>query len=1481
MAENEIPESCMRHAPFKTLTKEEVEENLDNQKRFCMPASSANKRKDFMLNGRQNLAVHRFNQYSDASNKGIMLMHSVGSGKTLTSLTMAINSFDWSLENRAAKTILIVAPSGIFQNFVDELNYNIPICCGNVTNDGNRKRAMLKINNELQPMYLESMKYSDFTRYFNVKLDMAKVSRVFENKVIIFDECHRLFRQVQTEPAENKSLLQLFIDNRYLENCIRFIAMTGTPYNLSSSDMILMAQFVELSASEKTYEDSVYKITDFKNDIAPNRENRCLIQSILFGSIFLILNTVPDFISTTPYNNIVDFFIELIDIIEEEYNKDNNFMQNIGRLKDAILKNRFHKFKPQLEKQKRKIEKALDEQFPPRQETFVQRVNGYVFGFINRVIDDPLGIGSALVPDKIEILGGSKMNRENAFKILELKEINDIHLIERAYKILALFWHPDKNKTAEAKSKFTEIATAYNFLLCEIDPINKGKDCQQFNDNDNKIPISIEDYFNTIEKSFDGLTSKEKKEYLKLNLEILISSEFKNFLRKNKDVVEPMLKNLCTPENILQIIPYVINIKSDYLSRNIREIKTNIALPENRLLFEIVNGFNLPNRKIITYIDQIKQITDKKSPNIIKGGIGESIINYFNRNTGLGSIVYWGLIKLFNFDMPIQLKKVSRKILDVYSPIDVNMLPVHESFSGNIKIDNQNVVFTPGFSSTNLDIITNNIKTTIPTGFVYPEQEVHFIYTQYSAHQIMFSSEVRSYFINKLKHKWWYSYCKDLDSSRNGMLRGIGNYSQDFEKFLPVYTSGETPEGFYPYYKNTIPKNVRVSQDELNAFNLKQGRFKCEKFLRVLLNLLIMKTGIMFSKDGIIEQPHLTLPTPKSSMVKVNGEIRERRYELGDDDYDLENWQSMVGRVNNGLWEKIPFNEATEYYLPLVYSCSEEIGLNLFASFINSYGFNCVILNKDESDDVLEREKKRTYKKTYPLITGELRRNIIRYVSDNYFSGKESNLEEAIVYIKTQFIDKLNPVERDKIYNTPICSLLNKDMTEGLDCKFNPAIFLLEPANSYGDYDQLCGRVLRTYSGKYRVRPKKMIYQCAAFNYENLSEIYNRRNWPKPGRIEERQRVFFDQGRIREEIFVALEQSKDKFSEFRPKTMLEYVFPKTSRTWSEFNSLWGLWFTNKFNIDNFSNKNLNAESKIKNKAINALLGFETNINLFGFFQYFTGTNDVKLAYYNQQVELNRLKVQTFLDKYSFLHTDEQKDIANMNEMENNYFDNENRRASEGEFSEYQKALKELMNFTLESTSPDLDSLQKLQIINNEITIIKKSFIDDKFPDLTVIKNYASTIRNSQYLPWGTNYPNYVSDSSRLSKNIIRDSVIGYLNNEQHNTAKMSLINTLTRIYNGEQRNIELSGQINAAINNFNQTINLTVNNNPLVINNLPIVVNCDVPAPVPVPVEPQQQQPGQGYNLRPRQGGYNSFKLKRKLRNTQKSKNKRFTKKKH
>lgn len=57
--------------------------------------------------------------------------------------------------------------------------------------------------------------------------------------------------------------------------------------------------------------------------------------------------------------------------------------------------------------------------------------------------------------------------RKDWYKILGVSKTSSIAEIKRAYKKLALQWHPDKNvdNREEAEAKFREIAAAYEVIL--------------------------------------------------------------------------------------------------------------------------------------------------------------------------------------------------------------------------------------------------------------------------------------------------------------------------------------------------------------------------------------------------------------------------------------------------------------------------------------------------------------------------------------------------------------------------------------------------------------------------------------------------------------------------------------------------------------------------------------------------------------------------------------------------------------------------------------------------------------------------------------------------------------------------------------------------------------------------------------------------------------------------------------------------------
>lgn len=63
--------------------------------------------------------------------------------------------------------------------------------------------------------------------------------------------------------------------------------------------------------------------------------------------------------------------------------------------------------------------------------------------------------------------------RKNYYKILGISKTAPMSEIKRAYKKLALQWHPDKNtdNRAEAEAKFQEIAAAYEVGSSVICPL--------------------------------------------------------------------------------------------------------------------------------------------------------------------------------------------------------------------------------------------------------------------------------------------------------------------------------------------------------------------------------------------------------------------------------------------------------------------------------------------------------------------------------------------------------------------------------------------------------------------------------------------------------------------------------------------------------------------------------------------------------------------------------------------------------------------------------------------------------------------------------------------------------------------------------------------------------------------------------------------------------------------------------------------------
>lgn len=141
----------------------------------------------------------------------------------------------------------------------------------------------------------------------------------------------------------------------------------------------------------------------------------------------------------------------------------------------------------------------------------------------------------------------------------------------------------------------------------------------------------------------------------------------------------------------------------------------------------------------------------------------------------------------------------------------------------------------------------------------------------------------------------------------------------------------------------------------------------------------------------------------------------------------------IVNETNETTYLQHPHGENNMFYLPVVYSYNEDFGLGLFANYLSSMGHKYILINKLQESKTLEKNKKLAFNTMY---------------------GQK--------YIQRE---------------DPICVLIDPTMTEGLNATYNPCILILEACNSFGDSEQVEGRVLRKYGLPFPEKKIKVIYQ--------------------------------------------------------------------------------------------------------------------------------------------------------------------------------------------------------------------------------------------------------------------------------------------------------------------------------------------------------------------------------------------------------------------
>lgn len=273
----------------------------------------------------------------------------------------------------------------------------------------------------------------------------------------------------------------------------------------------------------------------------------------------------------------------------------------------------------------------------------------------------------------------------------------------------------------------------------------------------------------------------------------------------------------------------------------------------------------------------------------------------------------------------------------------------------------------------------------------------------------------------------------------------VGNYSSDVLEYYTILDKSEP-------YKNT--KYIVKSRDfnKISPIN-KAGVFMCNKFELIIVKLLSLQKKNNFPITGRKIPPG------------IQDKIITATFEGSDAETEHKYMTTEIPQ---------PHSTETHRYLPLVYSYTEDYGIALFGAFLTSIEYTYILIHTSQKGIPINE----IYKEEYKLY---LSQNDIVLLESKIVNNKIIDLLDFNKFLAFEAMyEKVN----DK---GPLCVLLDPTMTEGLNATYNPAMFILEPCNTFGDQEQVYGRVLRKYNlsslvgdkagNKYEGQYPKVIYQ--------------------------------------------------------------------------------------------------------------------------------------------------------------------------------------------------------------------------------------------------------------------------------------------------------------------------------------------------------------------------------------------------------------------
>ena len=242
--------SAYAHKEFR-WEKMEIKNN-------CITLANANTNANVIsLNATQKFITHYFTPSSPF--KGLLLWHSVGTGKTCTGIATATSSFD-----NDGYSILWVTrttlKSDVWKNMFDQVCHLIILDKVNkgliMPDDINKRKQLLSKN------WLDPMSYKQFSnllakknKIYNILLERNGKEDILKKTLIIIDEAHKLYGgDLKASERPNTTIMEKLIRTSYnvskADSC-KLLLMTATPFTNSPLELFSLTNLFMTHDSDK------------------------------------------------------------------------------------------------------------------------------------------------------------------------------------------------------------------------------------------------------------------------------------------------------------------------------------------------------------------------------------------------------------------------------------------------------------------------------------------------------------------------------------------------------------------------------------------------------------------------------------------------------------------------------------------------------------------------------------------------------------------------------------------------------------------------------------------------------------------------------------------------------------------------------------------------------------------------------------------------------------------------------------------------------------------------------------------------------------------------------------------------------------------------------------------------------------------------------------------------------------------------------